>query len=254
MAIFAGIEKLTFIDIGQIKGNIFYLLDETEKYIRNHINWRVQFGKMEREEIPEIPIAALREALVNSLCHRDYTVPESNKVAIFKDRIEIYNPGSFPNGITPEDYIKKNEASVLRNPAIADVLYKSKDIEKWASGLKRIFNECLENKVKVEFKCMKTGFVAVFYRPEINDETIKNYQKKVSEKIAPELHPNCTLTALEIFDLIKENKYITIKEMSEKIKVAERTIKYHIKELKEKKLIKRVGSDKSGYWELISSS
>jgi len=250
MAIFAGTEKLTFLDIGQIKGNIFFLLDETEKYIRNHINWRVQFGKMEREEIPEIPIAALREALVNSLCHRDYTVSESNKVAIFRDRIEIYNPGNFPDGITPEDYIKKNEASILRNPSIADVLYKSKDIEKWASGLKRIFNECLENKIKVEFKCMKTGFATVFYRPEINDETIKNYQKKTSEKITPELHSNCTRIALEIFDLLKENKYITIKEISKKINAAERTIKYNIKELKEKKLIKRVGPDKGGYWEL----
>jgi ATP-dependent DNA helicase RecG len=46
------------------------------------------------------------------------------------------------------------------------VLFKSKEIEKWGSGLKRIYDECLEHGVKIEFEILKTGFVAVFYRPE----------------------------------------------------------------------------------------
>lgn len=149
LAVFAGNEKLTFLDIDRVKGNIYDLLLITETYIIKHIDWRVQFGKMERIEIPEIPITALREALVNSLCHRDYTVPENNKIAIFKNRIEIYNPGNFPDLLKPDDYIKDEEESVLRNPIIAEILYKSKDIEMWGTGLKRIFNECKDNNIKV---------------------------------------------------------------------------------------------------------
>ena len=72
-AIFAGVEKLTFIDIQQFEGqNLFELLKTSEEYVKKHIRWRVKFGKLEREEIPEIPIDALREALINSMCHRDY--------------------------------------------------------------------------------------------------------------------------------------------------------------------------------------
>ena len=61
------------------------MLEKSEQYISEHINWRVKFGKMKREEVPEIPVKAIREALVNSFCHRDYTVPKGNEIAIFKD-------------------------------------------------------------------------------------------------------------------------------------------------------------------------
>lgn len=66
MAIFATENKVTFNDIKQEEGTLFDLLDKAELYLRNNLRWRVQFGKLEREEIPEIPIEALREALVNS--------------------------------------------------------------------------------------------------------------------------------------------------------------------------------------------
>lgn len=164
MAIFAGKEKLTFLDIKQLKGNIFDLLDGAELYVKNHINWRVEFGKLQREEIPEIPLNAIREALVNSICHRDYTIPKSNEIGIFKDRVEIYNPGDFPEGLTPSDFIEGRERSILRNPLISQILYFSKDVEKWGSGLKRIYDSCLEHHVKVEFKILKTGFLVAFYR------------------------------------------------------------------------------------------
>jgi ATP-dependent DNA helicase RecG len=164
MAIFAGKEKLTFLDIKQLKANIFDLLDGAELYIKNHINWRVEFGKLQREEIPEIPLNAIREALVNSICHRDYTIPKSNEIAIFKDRVEIYNPGDFPVGLTPSDFIEGRERSILRNPLISQTLYFSKDVEKWGSGLKRIHDSCLEHNVMVEFKVLKTGFLVALYR------------------------------------------------------------------------------------------
>ena len=163
-AVFAGTDKTTFLDIKKFQGTIFDMLEKSEQYISEHINWRVRFGKLKREEIPEIPIKAIREALVNSFCHRDYTIPKGNEIAIFKDRIEIYNPGSFPEGLTPEDFIKGKERSILRNPLLAETLYKSKEIEKWGSGLKRIYEECRSSGVKIDFETLKSGFLVVFYR------------------------------------------------------------------------------------------
>ncbi len=73
-------------------------------------------------EIPEVPIRALREAIINSLCHRDFADPKGNEFAIYKDRIEIYNPGCFPENWTPEDFIKGEGKSVLRNPNIQPIM------------------------------------------------------------------------------------------------------------------------------------
>ena len=120
-AVFAGIDKTTFLDIKQFKGNIYQLLKTGESYIREHINWRAKLTGSTREEIPEVPMRAIIEVLVNSFCHRDYQAPESNKIAIFKDRIEIWN-WDFPEGYTPQDFITGKLPSILRNPQIANSL------------------------------------------------------------------------------------------------------------------------------------
>lgn len=103
-AVFAGIDKLTFLDIRQITGSIFNVLEQSESYVKEHINWRADLTESGRKEIPEIPLRAVTEALVNSLCHRDYANLKGNEIAVFKDRIEIYNPGQFPEGFDPEDF------------------------------------------------------------------------------------------------------------------------------------------------------
>lgn len=246
LAVFAGIDKVTFLDIKQFKGDIFDLLEKSEEYIKERINWRVEIKGLRRDEIPEVPIDAIRETLVNSLCHRDYYAPESNKIAIFKNRIEIWNPGNFPEGFTPEDFIKGEEESVLRNPLIADVLYKSKEIEKFGSGLKRIYDECKASKVKVDFKILKRGFTVVFYRNELL------YSKKAivsnDTQKTPRKHPE---TAQKIIDAILKNPSITRQGLAKEIRKTEDSIKHHLMVLQKSGVIKRVGADKGGYWEII---
>lgn len=72
---------------------------------------------------------AVREALLNSFCHKDYSTSQSNEVVIYKDRIEIYNNCHFPDGYESKDFIEKPEHQVRRNPRLARILYYSKDIE-----------------------------------------------------------------------------------------------------------------------------
>lgn len=137
MAIFATNERLTFNDIQRHHGPVLKLVDIAENYIKSNIHWRVEFtGTLQRTEIPEIPVDAIREALLNSFCHKDYATGQSNEVAIYKNRIEIYNPGSFPEGFEPQDFIDRPERPIRRNPKIARILYYSKDIESFGTGLK----------------------------------------------------------------------------------------------------------------------
>ncbi|MFH1432220.1 MAG: ATP-binding protein [archaeon] len=233
-AVFAGTDKVTFLDIRQFEGTIFSLLEKSEEYIREHINWRAEIGRLERKEIPEIPVKAIREALVNSFCHRDYYAPESNKIAIFKDRVEIWNPGTFPEGMTPQDFIAGVEQSVLRNPLIAEVLYKSKEIEKWGSGLKRIYEECSSGNVKVEFKDTKTGFLVVFYRRK-EDTTLKTTLK----------------TGDDILRLIRQDPLISKEEIAGHLNITLDGVKYHIRKLTKEGVISWKGPSKNGHWEFL---
>jgi ATP-dependent DNA helicase RecG len=178
LAVFAGDTKTTFLDIQQFKGNIFESIEKSENYIKEHINWRADLSSSKRIEIPEIPLRAIKEAIVNSYCHKDYVAPESNKIAIYKNKIEIWNSGNFPEGYEPKDFIEKENPSILRNPLIANTLYLSEDIEKWGSGLKRIYEECKRQKITVEFKKMNYGFSIIFQRPQVDANVDANIDAK----------------------------------------------------------------------------
>jgi len=78
--------------------------------------------------------------------------------------IKIYNPGEFTARYDPSDYIHGDAELVHRNPLISEILYFSKDFERWGTGIRQIYDECTENDVKVEFRKESSGFSTVFYR------------------------------------------------------------------------------------------
>ena len=266
MAIFATETKLTFLDIDQVFGNIFELIEIGEGYIRKNIKWPVNFksGSMERIEIPEIPLEAIREAIINSLIHRDFRNPKSNEVAIYKDRVEIFNPGEFPEGYKPEDFIE-GEGSIPRNPLIANTLYLSKDIEKWGSGFRRITEACKESNVKVKFEIRKNGFMVIFYRKTDEElynltQSEKNDAKNVAlneENVAlnvalqlKEKYPELRKVYIDIIEKIAKNKYITQEQIASELDKTRNSIYRNIKTLKDMGILERLGSKKNGYWKI----
>ncbi len=249
VAVFKGKDKTSFMDIKPpLKRNILYLLKKVIEYIKDKINWKVEFGEdMKRYEIPEIPIAALREAIVNSLVHRDYNSPNPNEIAIFSDRIEIYNPGSFPEGLSPDDFIKGKERSHLRNPKIAETFYYMGYIDRWASGLQRIDKECRENGVKYFFAVLDEGFLVTFYRPNFYTNVYPNKKEKVRVKIRGK-------TRVKILKSIESDPFITISELAQIVGITKKGVEWHIARLKKEGIIRRVGSARNGYWEIIDKS
>ncbi len=244
-AVFAGTDKLTFLDIRQIRGNMFDAEVKCRAYIMDHIDWRGLLAGDGRKEIPEIPIRALEEALVNSMAHRDYTTLKSNEIAVYKNRIEIYNPGIYLPTASPEQYVKGNEQSVQRNPLIADTLYLAGVIEKWGSGFKRMVDECEKAGVRVEFKKVETGFVVVFYRQKNGIES-----DQVPEKI-PESTGKVPEKYQKIITVIVSEPEISRENLSEKTGLSAGTILSRLRWLMKKGLLRRVGPDKGGHWEII---
>lgn len=142
LARFKGTDKSLFIDNKQVTGNIFRLLDAGMGFCFDHLALSGRVVGLLREERLEVPVAALREALVNALAHRLYVRRGTSvSLAIYDDRVEIINPGAFPSGLTAEDLEKGNE-SEPRNPVIARVLYLRKMLESWGRGIKLMVDEC----------------------------------------------------------------------------------------------------------------
>lgn len=253
MAIFATETKTTFLDISRKEGNIFELISTGETYIKEHIRWTVNFqtGRTERVEIPEIPANSIREAIMNALCHQSLISNQDIEIAIYKDRVEIYNPGQFPEEYTPEDFISGNGKSILRNRIIAQTLFLSHEVEAFGTGIRRIYEECTKNSVKVKFKQDYLGFTVIFYRKTeqelekvatTNIDSSKLFTEKFTEKF--------TENEMKILNEIYNNPYITQEALSNSLCITKRAIIKIMKGLKEKQIIERVGSDRKGYWKI----
>lgn len=146
MARFKGTDRTEFLDNRQIHGNGFQLLGEAMLFLQRHlpVAGRIQPGLFEREDEPLFPPVALREALVNAICHRDYSQPGGSvSLAIYDDRLEIWNDGTLPSGLSVED-LKRDHPSRPQNPLIAEVFYRRGLVERWGRGTQKIVELCVE--------------------------------------------------------------------------------------------------------------
>ena len=166
LARFQGTDKNEFIDNQRVEGNIFMLLNESMNFFRKHLNMHGKIVGMVRDEYLEVPAEALREVVLNALCHRQYERYNLTiGIAIYDDRIEIENPGILPPQITPENILQPH-ISYPYNPLIANVLYSTTYIENWGAGVKRIMEACQKRGVAAPTWTVNGGFVVVtFMRP-----------------------------------------------------------------------------------------
>ena len=165
MARFDGVDKREFADSRNVQGNLFTLANEAVAFCFKHLNLRGKTrGRLLRDETLEVPVDALREAVVNALAHRDYANPGgSASIAIFDDRVEISNPGSFPPEF-PLDSPEKSDDSFPHNPVMARVLYLRKTIETWGRGMNLIFSSCRDEGREPPSVIDENGVVKIVFR------------------------------------------------------------------------------------------
>ena len=256
MATFATEERLTFLDISNAFGTVKELVDAGEMYIKKIMLWRAEFGDgMERHEVPEVPVEAIREALWNSYAHRLGDSNQNNEIAIYKDRIEIYNPGTFPDEVEPEDYITKTTRPIQRNKLLARTMYYPKYIERFGTGIKRINDACVEAGVQYEFRREKLGFTVMFCRPKdlVLDPVTGKPKDKFPERFSEVFPERFSEGEVQLLELLAADGTQTSDEMAEALGVSRRTITKRISRLKASGVIIRIGSDTKGYWQIIDS-
>lgn len=140
VARFRGVDRTEFIDNRQFHGNVFGLLQRAERFLRESlpVAGRVMPGLFERVDDPLYPVLALREALANAFCHRDYSIGGGSvAVGIYDDRMEVTSSGRLHFGLTPDALLAPHE-SLPWNPLIARVMYRRGLIEQWGRGTLKI--------------------------------------------------------------------------------------------------------------------
>jgi len=124
-------------DQTEITGKIPEMLDNAQKFLQLYLTAEHKIKKFEPEKLFEIPEVALREAIVNAVAHRDYTIEAPIRIIIFKNRVEIRTPGKLPNTVTIES-MKIGGSHVLRNPTIYNLLSKMGLVTDLGSGVRRM--------------------------------------------------------------------------------------------------------------------
>jgi ATP-dependent DNA helicase RecG len=152
------------IDDAVIEGTIIEQITATMDFIRKDTKVSFVFtGAPTREEVWEYPLNALREAVINAICHRDYTIPSQIEVRIYDDELIIWSPGRLPEGVTIEDLYKDHHSSVLRNTGISEVFYDGGLIERWGRGTVEMRNALMVAGLpEPRFEEYQHGFQVVF--------------------------------------------------------------------------------------------
>lgn len=227
-------ERLNPIDLKRFEDNIFNLIQKVSGFIQEKIKWRVEFNGMKREEIPEIPLVAIREIVINSLVHSDFHGETEHQVTIDPEVIEIYNPGSFGD-YTPMDYVNNSLPSRTRHKMIQNILFKAYDIETLGRGLKRTDKACKDKNVAWDYRKFPDGFSFCFLRNNSNTP-LSVLSKKASI----------------LLDYMKSNddRLDNLQEACLILGLKPDGVYPYITELITAKKIERIGSRKSGYWKL----
>ncbi|MBQ9697769.1 MAG: putative DNA binding domain-containing protein [Acidaminococcaceae bacterium] len=187
-AFFDGSDKMVFRDRKEFSGSVFQQLEETAAYIDHFNRTRAEIVGLVRVEERDYPPEALREALINSVIHRDYALSGPTLVSIFDDRIEILNLGGLVKGISYEDIMLG--VSLQRNRHLANVFYRLKLIEAYGTGIRKINGCYADSSVKPKIEITEHAFKITLpnknYVKEKNllkvQEPSATYQIKYSEQ------------------------------------------------------------------------
>jgi len=169
------------VDSHEFEGTLWQQLDGAMERFRRLLQVRFEvkvteptLEGLQRKEIWEYPLDALREALINALIHRDYTLTADIQIRVRDDRLEVWSPGRLPQGIRLDQLREPQHPSVLRNPLLAQAFYYAGLIERWGTGTTRIIALCREQALpEPEFVEQPGGFRVVFLKDPFTPERLR---------------------------------------------------------------------------------
>ena len=211
----------------EVRGSLFEQVDKVmDLLVSKYLKAQITYEGIQRKETFPIPIGALREAVLNAIVHKDYSSGIPIQISVYDDKLIIWNEGELPENWTVAK-LKVKHPSRPYNPDIANAFFRSGLIESWGRGTIKIFNEAKAAKIPVPiFRYEDNGFYVIFNYVEVSVQQ-------------------------QVLDLIKDDPKITIAEMGNNLNTPVRTMNRILTGLKDENIIKRSGSKKEGFWEIL---
>lgn len=228
---FKGDDTVQFLDMKVIEGTILDQVEEAMAFVKRHISMSAQIKDLEREERWEYPLNAIREAITNAICHRDYADAGNVQVRIFDHGLEVWNPGALPPGLTVDD-LRRNHESKPRNKLIARAFFLIRYIEQFGTGTGRMIEECRKTGVpEPVFESRPGGFRISFQKSVSLEERLAGIKLNERQRKGVQY--------------VEEHGQITRKEYEKVTKTPPATAKRDLSELMKVGVLERGGRGRS---------
>ena len=242
-AVFEGTNQNVFKDRREFSGSLMQQLNEVYDYIDFHNQTYATFQKLLRIDTRDYPEVAVREALLNSLVHRDYSFRASTLISIYEDRIEFVSIGGLLPGLELDDLMMG--VSVCRNPHLANVFYRLQLIEAYGTGMKKIMGAYADIPVQPKIATTNNAFKIILPNVNATPKTVKS-PKEIENAAASVLDSN----EEKILQFLMEHPMITRKEAQALLEVSQSTAGRILKAMVDSGQIKQLGGSRTTRYEL----
>jgi len=211
-----------------------------------YLTAEISYDNVTRIERYPFPKDAVREAVFNALIHQDFSVGVPVQISVYKDKLYISNDCVFPANWTTETLFQKHR-SLPHNPDIAYTFFRAGFVENWGRGVEKICRLCKEHGIPEPEYTVHPNDIMMLFRaknPSLHGRDQENVQENDQENVQEKSR------ASVIIDFIRADSSISLRELSKKLGVSSKTVQREIEKLKVKNVIRRVGGDKGGHWEI----
>jgi ATP-dependent DNA helicase RecG len=196
---------------------------------------------LQRREIGDYPREALRELVINALIHRDYTALGDIQVRIYDDRLEIWNPGGLPEGVSTDDLRREGHISKPRNPLLAQAFYYAGLVERWGTGTTRVIAACRTSGLpEPDFIEEGGGFKVVLHKNRYTAELLASQ--------------GLNRRQVSVVLFVQETGRISNAEYQQQFAASKRTAARDIESLIERGLLRRIGQGGPGTHYVLAGS
>lgn len=231
----------------EIHGSLLEQIDKIIEVIHlKYMKAKITYEGMQRIERYFVPDAALREALLNALCHKQYESCVPIQISVYEDKLYIANCGRLPDNWTADSLMSKH-ASRPYNTAIANVYYLAGFIESWGRGIEKICQACEEDGSPLPEYTVHPGDIMIQFTASPDRMIQVSNHPKVTTKVTIKV----TEKEQEILNLLAEDPGYTLPQLADKLGISRKTVSARIKSLKDKGVIDRIGANKNGHWEIL---
>jgi ATP-dependent DNA helicase RecG len=233
------------LDAKELNGDIVSNVDDAMIFLKKHLRLAFRIETVRRENILELPEDALREAVINAVCHRDYFEKGARvMVEIYDDRVDIVSPGGVCKGITRENF---GAISITRNSVVASMLYRIGYIEQMGTGIRRMKMATQEAKVAEPEFDFSGFFKVTFKRSEPEQSNGTNGKQSNNERIASRKQAN---NERIILSHLTEHGHATVADFAGIFNLSEARIRAILSEMVKEGMIEKIGKTKSSYYML----